>query len=83
MSVMRALLAPLTRRAAPAPVQSSMALYDLFGSRSAAGVNVTPAESLSVSTVQACVALIARSLASVPLVLYRRTADLERLVDVV
>lgn len=75
MSVMRALLAPLTRRAAPAPVQSSMALYDLFGSRSAAGVNVTPAESLSVSTVQACVALIARSLASVPLVLYRRTAD--------
>jgi HK97 family phage portal protein len=75
MSVIRALLAPLTRRAAPTPVQSSMTLYDLFGSRSAAGVNVTPAESLSVSTVQACVALIARSLASVPLVLYRRTAD--------
>lgn len=72
---MRALFAPLTRRAAPAPVQSSMALYDLFGSRSAAGVNVTPAESLSVSTVQACVSLISRSLASVPLVLYRRTAD--------
>ncbi len=75
MSVMQALLAPLTRRAAPQPVQSSTALYDLFGSRSAAGVNVTPAESLSVSTVQACVALIARSLASVPLVLYRRTAN--------
>ena len=75
MNVLRELLAPLARRAAPAPVQSSMALYDLFGSRSAAGVNVTPAESLSVSTVQACVSLIARSLASVPLVLYRRTAD--------
>jgi len=65
----------IARRAAPQPVQSSTALYDFFGSRSAAGVTVTPAESLSVSTVQACVSLIARSLASVPLVLYRRTAD--------
>ena len=75
MSVLRALLAPLTQRAAPTPVRPSMALYDLFGARSAAGVNVTPAESLSVSTVQACVALIARSLASVPLVLYRKTSN--------
>lgn len=75
MSVMQALLAPLTQRAAPTPVQSSTTLYDLFGSRSAAGMTVTPMESLSVSTVQACVSLIARSLAAVPLVLYRRTAD--------
>ena len=65
----------VAKRAAPVPVQSSMTMHDLFGVRSAAGVNVTPAESLSVSTVQACVSLIARSLASVPLVLYRRTAD--------
>jgi len=65
----------VAKRAAPVPVQSSMTMHDLFGVRSAAGVNVTPAESLSVATVQACVSLIARSLASVPLVLYRRTAD--------
>ena len=75
MSVLQALMAPLSRRAAPVPVQNSAGWLDLFGARSAAGVTVTPAESLSVSTVQACVSLIARSLASVPLVLYRRTAD--------
>lgn len=42
--------------------------------RSAAGVPVSPATALSISTVQACVALIARSLASVPLVLYRKSS---------
>ena len=67
--------APLARRAAPTPVQNSAGWLDVFGARSAGGVSVTPAESLSVSTVQACVTLIARSLASVPLVLYRRTAN--------
>jgi len=43
--------------------------------RSAAGVPVSPATALSISTVQACVALIARSLASVPLVLYRKSVE--------
>jgi HK97 family phage portal protein len=38
-------------------------------------VAVSPATALTLSTVQACVTLIARSLASVPLVLYRRTPD--------
>ncbi len=47
----------------------------LIGSRSAAGVEVTPNGALASTTVMACVTLIARSLASVPLVLYRRTAD--------
>jgi HK97 family phage portal protein len=74
MSVLRSLLAPFTQRAAPTPLPSST-LFDMIGGRSAAGVTVTPIDSLSVSTVQACVALISRSLASVPLVLYRRTAD--------
>ena len=62
------------RRGASMPVMSSTD-WDFAGVRSAAGVNVSPAEALSLSTVQACVSLIARSLASVPLVLYRRTAD--------
>jgi len=75
VSVLRELVAPLVRRAAPAPVQSSMVYGDLFGARSAAGMTITPQEALAVSTVQACVNLIARSLASVPLVLYRRTPD--------
>lgn len=75
MSVLRALLAPVARRAAPTPVQSPTATMDWLYSRSAAGVSVTPLESLSVSTVQACVSLIARALASVPLVLYRKTSN--------
>jgi len=61
-------------RRAALPVQASD-WGDWIGVRSAAGVNVSPAAAMSLSTVQACVALIARSLASVPLVLYRRTAD--------
>ena len=40
----------------------------LIGSRSAAGVEVTPNGALASTTVMACVTLIARSLASVPLV---------------
>ncbi len=46
-----------------------------IGSRSAAGVEVTPNGALASTTVMACVNLIARSLASVPLVLYRKTED--------
>jgi HK97 family phage portal protein len=57
------------RRMAP----TAPALDWLLGSRSAAGVTVTPTASLASTTVMACVNLIARSLASVPLVLYRRT----------
>lgn len=45
----------------------------LLGSRSAAGVTVTPTSAMASTTVMACVNLIARSLASVPLTLYRRT----------
>lgn len=77
MSLARALarLAPgLSQRAVPTPVQPSD-WGDWMGVRSAAGVNVSPSDALQLSTVQACVTLIARSLASVPLVLYRRTAS--------
>ena len=62
------------QRATPMPVQPE-AWGDFIGLRSAAGVNVTPMEALQISTVLSCVTLIARSLASVPLVLYRRTAN--------
>ena len=74
MSVLTELLAPLARRGVQMPVSTS----EWAGGprvRSDAGVNVTAASALGVSTVQACVTLIARSLASVPLVLYRRTAN--------
>lgn len=77
MSLARALarLAPGWSQRAPAmPVQSSD-WGDFVSVRSAAGVNVSPTDALQLSTVQACVTLIARSLASVPLVLYRRTAN--------
>ena len=74
MSVLTELLAPLARRGVQMPVSTS----EWTGGprlRSDAGVTVSPATALNVSTVQACVTLIARSLASVPLVLYRRTAN--------
>ena len=44
----------------------------LAGARSSTGVSVTPQSSLSNTTVLACVSLIARTLASVPLTLYQR-----------
>ncbi len=74
MSVLIKLLEPLARRGVQMPVSTS----EWTGGprmRSDAGVTVTAATALNVSTVQACVTLIARSLASVPLVLYRRTAN--------
>lgn len=74
MSVLRALMAPLARRGVQMPVSTS----EWTGGprlRSDAGVTISPATALTISTVQACVTLIARSLASVPLVLYRRTAN--------
>lgn len=74
MSVLRSVIDRFSQRATPMPVQSSD-WGDFVSVRSAAGVRVSPAEALQLSTVQACVTLIARSLASVPLVLYRRTAN--------
>jgi HK97 family phage portal protein len=54
---------------------SELGEWIVNGARSAAGVEVTPSGALASTTVLACVNLIARSLASVPLVLYRRTAE--------
>jgi HK97 family phage portal protein len=46
-----------------------------IGVRTSAGVQVTPDAAMQVATVLACVSLIAGSLASVPLVLYRKTTN--------
>lgn len=51
------------------------ALLRLFGSRTAAGVNVTPENAMQVTAVLACVKVLAESLASLPLKVYRKTAD--------
>ena len=51
---------------------------DWLGVRAPSGVTVTPDAALGVTTVMACVTLIARSLASVPLVLYRREGETGR-----
>lgn len=52
-------------------------LASLLGrsAKSAAGVNVTPELALSLTTLQACVTLLAESVAQLPLVLYRRDGD--------
>lgn len=60
------------QRRAATPVDS-FDWGEMVGVRSSAGVRVSPVDALSVSTVLACVTLIARSLASVPLVLFRRS----------
>jgi HK97 family phage portal protein len=49
--------------------------FDFLPTPTPAGVVVTPETATASATVLACVTLIARSLASVPLVLYRRTVD--------
>lgn len=50
-------------------------------SQSAAGVNVTPENAMRVSAVYACIRLIAGSLASLPLPIFRRTDDGRERVD--
>jgi len=47
----------------------------MLGGAAAAGVRVTPLSAMGVSTVFACVNARARALSSIPLKLYRRTAD--------
>lgn len=72
MIVQRMLQSLGWQRRAGTPV-NSFDWSDMLPTRSAAGVRVTASDALSVSTVLACVTLIARSLASVPLILYRRS----------
>ena len=47
----------------------------LLGSATASGVKVSPITALSVPTVFACVNAVSRSMSSIPLKLYRRTAN--------
>jgi HK97 family phage portal protein len=50
-------------------------LRAMLGSATAAGVTVTPLAALGVPTVHACVNAVSRSIASIPLKLYRRMPD--------
>ena len=52
--------------------------YEAVGASTMAGVHVTPDSAMQVSAVLACVFLIANTIASLPLVLYRRFSDDER-----
>lgn len=49
--------------------------YKNIGAPSASGVRVTPATALTISTVYACVRIIASTLAMVPLIVYERTDE--------
>jgi HK97 family phage portal protein len=77
--IVQSLLSRFSRTAAPeqrAAVQAASFDWDNWlGVRSPAGVTVTPDSALGVTTVMACVTLIARSLASVPLVLYEKAGE--------
>src|SRR5205085_5506536 len=59
-------------------------VLELFGARpAAAGVYVTPESAMRVSTVYACVRLIASAVATLPAHIYRRTKEgRERIEDV-
>ena len=74
-SLIRKLTGADTRAALPA---QNPDWGDWLGVRAPSGVTVTPDAALGVTTVMACVTLIARSLASVPLVLYRREGETGR-----
>jgi HK97 family phage portal protein len=50
-------------------------MREVFGRSVSSGVTVTPLTAVGVPTVFACVNAVSRSLASIPLDLYRRTAD--------
>ena len=77
MSLSTALARWLPKREERAIVATSSRynFLDDISVRSSSGITVTPANSLRSTTVMACVTLIARSLASVPLVLYERSGD--------
>lgn len=75
MSLLRRAVSQLSQRGVRMPASSATPQWIGDRLRSDAGVTVSAASALSISTVQACVTLISRSLASVPLVLYRRAAD--------
>lgn len=53
-------------------------LRALIGSASAAGVSVSPLSAMGVPTVMACVNAVSRSMASIPLKLYRRLPNGDR-----
>lgn len=73
-----ALLEMFERRASPENPRTNLAnpaswLWDAFGaSKSAAGVNVSERSAMQLSTVYACVRVIAESVASLPLFVYKR-----------
>ncbi len=66
----------LERRASPENPNVSLSdprtWLNMFAGSSVAGVNVTPENSISSSTVYACIRLLSETIASLPLVLYRR-----------
>lgn len=53
---------------------SSVSVIPVGGAQTAAGVTVTPDVALQVSTVLACVRVLAEDVATLPLIVYRRTA---------
>jgi HK97 family phage portal protein len=67
------LFAKVFRAEAPAPISDYW--FNPVGAVAASGIRVTPESALKVSAVWACVGLIAETVASLPLILYRRRED--------
>lgn len=64
-----------------APDIINLWMQSIFGAASAAGVNIDRRTALGVSTVYACVDVLARTIATLPLNIYRRTDDGGRTLD--
>lgn len=69
---------PGTSRRAALPASGGADWDTWLGVRAPSGVTVTPDSALGVTTVMACVQLIARALASVPLAVYERVGETGR-----
>lgn len=67
---------PLSRRG-----QSSLEAYFESQGSSASGISVTEDSAMELTTVYACVRIIAETVASLPLMVYRRTGERSREVD--
>jgi HK97 family phage portal protein len=63
------------RETQPPPIGEPVALNEFFGMGLTAGASVTPASAITNTAVLGCVMVLSQSVASLPLITYRRTAD--------
>lgn len=74
-SVVAAGMRAIEKRSASSIKEPTEQFLNVFGGRSASGANVSEGTAYNISTVFACVRVLAESIATLPLKLYKKTAD--------